>query len=307
MHTLDKSILYMLLSTLSLSVTGLISKYLVDIVPIEWFSFLRFALPAVLLLALLRITKVKIPNTAEMKPLLGRALCIVLCQLFFLWSLQHLSLVESVVLFATGPLFMPLLERLFFKTRVSKLTIAALVATFVGVILLAGKEGEFSLRLELLAGLAGGVFNSGSQLTLYRASKSALSPKEINFWTFSLAALLLLPVLVFVDIAASEATSTLQTWLSLPVAIALLTISCLIINTQVNRAKAYRLANSGSQLAPLIFTNLLFTSAWQWLFFDESFSLWQITGLGVIIFATMLNVLWPMIMSRPPFLKQRQA
>ncbi|EOE2121075.1 DMT family transporter [Vibrio vulnificus] len=307
MHTLDKSILYMLLSTLSLSVTGLISKYLVDIVPIEWFSFLRFALPAVLLLALLRITKIKIPNKAEMKPLLGRALCIALCQLFFLWSLQHLSLVESVVLFATGPLFMPLLERLFFKTRVSKLTIAALVATFVGVILLAGKEGEFSLRLELLAGLAGGVFNSGSQLTLYRASKSALSPKEINFWTFSLAALLLLPVLVFVDIAASEATATLQTWLSLPVAIALLTISCLIINTQVNRAKAYRLANSGSQLAPFIFTNLLFTSAWQWLFFDESFSLWQITGLGLIIFATMLNVLWPMIMSRPPFLKQRQA
>lgn len=119
MHTLDKSILYMLLSTLSLSVTGLISKYLVDIVPIEWFSFLRFALPAVLLLALLRITKIKIPNKAEMKPLLGRALCIALCQLFFLWSLQHLSLVESVVLFATGPLFMPLLERLFFKTRVS--------------------------------------------------------------------------------------------------------------------------------------------------------------------------------------------
>ncbi|EGR0790587.1 DMT family transporter [Vibrio vulnificus] len=307
MHTLDKSILYMLLSTLSLSVTGLISKYLVDIVPIEWFSFLRFALPAVLLLVLLRITKVKMPNKAEMKPLLGRALCIALCQLFFLWSLQHLSLVESVVLFATGPLFMPLLERLFFKTSVSKLTIAALVATFVGVILLAGKEGEFSLRLELLAGLAGGLFNSGSQLTLYRASKSALSPKEINFWTFSLAALLLLPVLAFVDIAAPEATSTLQTWLSAPVAIALLTISCLIINTQVNRAKAYRLASSGSQLAPLIFTNLLFTSAWQWLFFDESFSLWQITGLGLIIFATMLNVLWPMIMSRPPFLKQRQA
>ncbi|EIT7146235.1 EamA family transporter [Vibrio vulnificus] len=307
MHTLDKSILYMLLSTLILSVTGLISKYLVDIVPIEWFSFLRFALPAVLLLALLRITKIKIPSKAEMKPLLGRALCIALCQLFFLWSLQHLSLVESVVLFATGPLFMPLLERLFFKTSVSKLTIAALVATFVGVILLAGKEGEFSLRLELLAGLAGGVFNSGSQLTLYRASKSALSPKEINFWTFSLAALLILPVLAFVDIAAPEATSTLQTWLSLPVAIALLTISCLIINTQVNRAKAYRLANSGSQLAPLIFTNLLFTSAWQWLFFDESFSLWQITGLGLIIFATMLNVLWPMIMARPTFLKQRQA
>ncbi len=60
-------------------------------------------------------------------------------------------------------------------------TIVALVMAFSGVILLAGADGEFTWRIDLLLGLAGGLFNSGSQLTLYKASKSGLSPLEINF------------------------------------------------------------------------------------------------------------------------------
>lgn len=73
----------------------------------------------------------------------------------------------------------------------------------------------------------------------------------------------------------------------------LLAVSLLIINTQIFRSKAYKLASSGSQLAPLIFTNLLFTAIWQATFFNESFNVYQLIGLGLIVFASMLNILIP--------------
>jgi hypothetical protein len=87
-----------------------------------------------------------------------------------------------------------------------------------------------------------------------------------------------------------------QTWGSLQqlaVATALIVVSILVINTQVFRAKAYRLAHSGSQLAPLIFTNLLFSALWQQLFFNVQYLPIQMIGLGLIVIATIAGTLIP--------------
>jgi drug/metabolite transporter (DMT)-like permease len=170
-------------------------------------------------------------------------------------------------------------------------TIVALVMAFSGVILLAGSDGEFTWRIDLLLGLAGGLFNSGSQLTLYKASKSGLSPLEINFWTFGAAALFILPLVVVNDasmLMSSMSISTFET----PNTVLVFLMSLLIINTQVFRSKAYQLASSGSQLAPLIFTNLLFTAIWQWAFFEDQMSDSQVMGISLIVLATVMNTCW---------------
>ncbi|MEF1262555.1 EamA family transporter, partial [Vibrio harveyi] len=199
--------------------------------------------------------------------------------------------VEGVVLFATGPLFMPIVEKLFMRGQIRMSTIVALVMAFSGVILLAGADGEFTWRIDLLLGLAGGLFNSGSQLTLYKASKNGLSPLEINFWTFGTAALLILP-LVFVNDASMLVNSLSISTFETPNTALVFLMSLLIINTQVFRSKAYQLASSGSQLAPLIFTNLLFTAVWQWTFFDDQMSHSQVAGVSLIVLATVLNTCW---------------
>lgn len=62
-----------------------------------------------------------------------------------------------------------------------------------------------------------------------------------------------------------------------------------IIGTQLSRNSAYRLAETNSQLAPLIYTNLVFTAVWQFTLFDERFSLHQYIGLGLIVGANMLR------------------
>ncbi|EKO3811356.1 DMT family transporter [Vibrio harveyi] len=287
----NKPVIFMLMSTLSLSVTGLLAKQLSDDLSVTMFSFLRFFTPALILLVMLRFKNLTLPTAGTIKPIVLRALFIAMCQLCFIASLQTLTLVEGVVLFATGPLFMPIVEKLFMRGQIRMSTIVALVMAFSGVILLAGADGEFTWRIDLLLGLAGGLFNSGSQLTLYKASKSGLSPLEINFWTFGTAALFILP-LVFVNDASMLVNSLSISTFETPNTALVFLMSLLIINTQVFRSKAYQLASSGSQLAPLIFTNLLFTAVWQWTFFDDQMSYSQVAGVSLIVLATVLNTCW---------------
>ncbi|HCE1617135.1 DMT family transporter [Vibrio parahaemolyticus] len=294
MNHVHKPIVFMLMSTLSLSVTGLLAKQLSEALSVTMFSFLRFFLPALILLLVLIPKGIKLPKSTELKPTLLRALCIGLSQLCFIASLQTLTLVESVVLFATGPLFMPVIEKLVWHGKIRASTVFGIVMAFSGVVLLAGTEGEFTLRYDLLLGLAGGLFNSGSQLTLYKVSKSNMSPLEINFWAFSFAALFILPLAIINDGSGLLGAHSFSLSVE-PSVLWLLVMSMLIINTQVFRAKAYQLASSGSQLAPLIFTNLLFTAVWQSLFFADVMSRTQIAGMGLIVLATVLNGCWDVL------------
>ncbi|MFW1259767.1 DMT family transporter [Vibrio parahaemolyticus] len=294
MNHVHKPIVFMLMSTLSLSVTGLLAKQLSEALSVTMFSFLRFFLPALILLLVLIPKGIKLPKSTELKPTLLRALCIGLSQLCFIASLQTLTLVESVVLFATGPLFMPVIEKLVWHGKIRTSIVFGIVMAFSGVVLLAGTEGEFTLRYDLLLGLAGGLFNSGSQLTLYKVSKSNMSPLEINFWAFSFAALFILPLALINDGSGLLGAHSFSLSVELSV-LWLLVMSMLIINTQVFRAKAYQLASSGSQLAPLIFTNLLFTAVWQSLFFADVMSRTQIAGMGLIVLATVLNGCWDVL------------
>ncbi|EIU6826637.1 DMT family transporter [Vibrio parahaemolyticus] len=294
MNHVHKPIVFMLMSTLSLSVTGLLAKQLSEALSVTMFSFLRFFLPALILLLVLIPKGIKLPKSTELKPTLLRALCIGLSQLCFIASLQTLTLVESVILFATGPLFMPVIEKLVWHGKIRASTVFGIAMAFSGVVLLAGTEGEFTLRYDLLLGLAGGLFNSGSQLTLYKVSKSNMSPLEINFWAFSFAALFILPLALINDGSGLLGAHSFSLSVE-PSVLWLLVMSMLIINTQVFRAKAYQLASSGSQLAPLIFTNLLFTAVWQSLFFADVMSRTQIAGMGLIVLATVLNGCWDVL------------
>lgn len=238
------------------------------------------------------------------KPLVMRAIFMVACQWCFLTSLQTLTLIEGIVLFSTGPLFIPLLEKLIFGTKVHTTTVVCLAITFVGVVMMAGDWSQFEFgsdffRPALLLGLLAGMFNSGSQVSLYRASKTSLTPAELNAWTFLVAAILVLPMVLFTSISVMpdvlEADGALTVLLSIDglgwIGLGAFGLALFTINTQIFRSKAYKLAESGSQLAPLIFTNMLFSALWQGLFFDDVFSTQQILGINLIVVASITNTL----------------
>lgn len=285
-------VLFMLSSTFSLSLTGLFSKFLSHHMEASLLSFLRFIVPAAILLMFVFRQNLRLPERKLLQPLWIRAVCIGLCQMCFIYSLTHLSLVESVVLFSTGPMFIPLLEKLIFSVKVSGLNMVGLLMTFAGVLLLAGDVSGVHLSSELLIGLAAGMFNAGSQLALYRASKTNLDAFEINFWTFLFASLVLAPFLMLsvghqVELVDTSAIS------SGLLVVTMIVLALLIINTQVFRSKAYRIAQSNSQLAPLIYTNLLFTALWQVMFYQESYQSGQLLGLILIVVANIVCALLP--------------
>ncbi|MEZ9763971.1 DMT family transporter [Vibrio splendidus] len=307
MSDITKATTFMLLSTFSLSLSGLMAKYLSETMPISLLSFVRFFLPSLFLFLFLMFYKITKPSLDMWKPLVMRAIFMVACQWCFLTSLQTLTLVEGVVLFSTGPLFIPLLEKLMFGTKIHTTTIACLAITFVGVVMMAGDWSQFEFGSEffrpaLLLGLLAGMFNSGSQVSLYRASKTSLTPAELNAWTFLIAAILVIPMVVFTSASAvpdvldgGSVYGALTTLLSIDglswIGFGAFGLALFTINTQIFRSKAYKLADSGSQLAPLIFTNMLFSVLWQGLFFNDVFSTQQLIGINLIVVASIINTL----------------
>lgn len=69
-------VLFMLLSTFSLSLTGLLTQYLSHIIPITLLGFLRFIIPALFLLVAMKLTHFRWPQRNMWFSLLIRAVCI---------------------------------------------------------------------------------------------------------------------------------------------------------------------------------------------------------------------------------------
>ena len=284
-----RAVLFMLISTFSLSLSGLFSKMLTGTMSTELLTFSRLLIPAIMLMSVAILAKLPLPSGTILKPIVIRALCIVGCQFCFIRSLEVLSLVEGVVLFATGPLFIPVLEKLFFKVQVKTEAKFALIATFTGVLLLTGDTSGIQIKPELLYGLAAGMFNAGSQVSLFRASKGNMAVSAMNGWTFLIAAFCVIPVFAvsgLPDVDKVLITSPDEHWWVWAI---MAVFSTAIVANQIFRSKAYKLAESNSQLAPLIYTNLLFTVLWQYLFFNESYSNYQIVGIALIVIASLMN------------------
>ncbi|WP_104400556.1 DMT family transporter [Vibrio penaeicida] len=289
--TLSKPIVFMLASTLSLSLNGVFSKFLTESFSVQLLSTLRFLFPAIILFLMMFFTQFVLPHRKMWTSLVIRSFCIAACQLCFLLSMQSLTLVESVVLFSTGPLFIPVLERLIFKVKFSAINIVRLAVMLAGVVALAGDLSNFSFKWELVLGLGAGVLGAGSQLSLFRATKGTMTAISLNAWSFLLAFLMLLPLTFVIGPSVSD-----KLILSMPeehefIWMMLGVLALLIVNTQVFRAKAYQMADTGSQLAPLIYTNLIFTCIWQVTLFDEVLDEHKIIGVILIVFASVLNTL----------------
>ncbi|MCK6264211.1 DMT family transporter [Vibrio sp. ZSDE26] len=289
MPTEDKAALLMLCSTLSLSLTGLVAKFLTSEFSLLTLLFLRLFIPAVLMLSVVASIKIVLPKKNLMKPILTRSVCVVGCQICFLTSLTQLTLVESVVLFATGPLFIPVLEKLFFGTAIKRVVKVALTVTFIGVILMTSDGSSIHFKPEMLIGLGAGMFNAGSQLSLYRSSKGDMSASATNGWSFLFSSLLVLPISLWYGLSDADRVilaAPIESWVSW---LALLVLALVTMSNQIFRSKAYKLAESNSQLAPLIFTHLLFTLVWQLTFFDAEVTQEKVLGVVLIVVASLMQ------------------
>lgn len=295
----NQAIFYMLCSTLSLSLSGFFTKVLSVEMSGQLLTFLRLLAPALILLCMVALTHFPKLTRDVYRPVAIRAVCIIGTQYCFIHAMQTLSLVEAVVLFATGPLFIPVLEKLIFAVTIKTKTKIGLLLTFIGVVLMSGISSNIEVKPEYLYGVLSGLFNAGSQVSLFRATKTKVSAATLNFWTFLLAAMGTLPILIVVGL-----TNTDIEVLSHPVAngwiwLVIFTFGFTIVGNQMFRSKAYRLVESNSELAPLIYTNILFTVVWQYLFFEVTYTYSQLFGISLVLVASVINTLGFNLFNRP--------
>lgn len=195
MSDIRKGIFYMLLSAAGLSFFTLFAKLGSQSVSFFLLTCLRFIVPLLLILPYILI-KEGIPKFSQLDNFqlqMGRVLCILVYQYGIFYYLTKSSLLNATVLQNTGPLFIPLLERVFMGHAIKKNQIVGLIISFIGVLfILSPGHGIFSWIS--VVGLIAAIGQAGSQI--FFGMQSNAEKAETNlFYLFFFSSLV--SVLVF--------------------------------------------------------------------------------------------------------------
>ncbi|KAB7624235.1 DMT family transporter [Alkalilimnicola sp. S0819] len=274
---------FMLISTFSLSLTAALAKVLGGSIPITGLISLRFFAPALLAFGIMAAIRWETPKWEAVPALALRGFWLICTQACLFFAIMNLPLAEAVLFFSTGPLFIPLVERILFTRPLPGAVFLGVLLGFLGVLILLTVE---SLRFEpyTLVGLAAGLFSALSQVTFHGISKGSLSPVAQMAWSFPVA--VAFSVLLWPLDAGSSAPLQPWDWPWLLVAL----LAVLTLNTQVFRSRALRAADHTSNIAPLIYTTPVFTYLWQYLWFDEPLSITGVLGAVLVVCGGIISL-----------------
>jgi drug/metabolite transporter (DMT)-like permease len=251
-----KAILLTLVCGLFLSLIGLVGKQITQQLSIMPFIVIRFAMPAAFLALIIIITKQNFNIQWRYRKLyLFRAISMLLCQYCYFYYLQHNSLLNSTLLFCTGPLFVPLIARVWPGVNISLKTASYIMLAFIGVAMVLQPHADI-LNFELFIGLGSGFFTAISQVALHQASKDH-SGAQISFIMCSLCGIFALLVMLFTGNLKSlgQLQFFTNSW---PLFIAIISFTLFSIGNQLARAKAYSLVNKAVSIHPFLYSTIFF-------------------------------------------------
>jgi drug/metabolite transporter (DMT)-like permease len=194
----------------------------------------------------------------------------------FFWSVGHIRLAEAVLLNYTIPLFLPLIERLWLKQRISGRLLPALAVGFAGILLIL-KPGSGLFQPVAMAALGAGVMAAVAQVGIRRLTASEPVTK-----------------IVFYFAAIATAVSALPlpwTWTPpSPAAWAALLASGLLATAgQLLLTRAYAAAPA-SYVGPFLYTSVVFSGLIDWLVWGTTVDGLFITGAALVVAAGMLTL-----------------
>ncbi len=276
----------MILSATCAASLGLFGKLglVIDSIPLL-ISF-RFWLSFILLLPFFWFAGIfkKISFLKQFPPQLIRCVCVLLSQYLFFYYLQHSSLLNAILLFSTGPMFIPIFSRIFFKQRIDKITIASIIVSFIGVLCIIKPAGGI-IDPKGLLGLSAGVLWAGSQ-TIYGVYAKR-EPQGVNlFYLFLLPSLLSIPAL-FIFPPNLHETTTLFSHSLLLVWFFGMAISAIM--NQVFRGFAYQRADAPN-LSPFLYFSPVIGALFDWSIFHVIPTWLTLLGFFLIVFASIFKI-----------------
>lgn len=286
----------MLLSALFLSLGFLFVKFGSYDYPFFWILFARYLIGSICLTAifLVRRTLIETLRTTHFRHHLIRALVITTSQYCLFYYISKSNLLNATVLLNTGPLFIPVIDRIFLGYKFGKSTSISLVVAAIGLILILRPGGDL-FEWASLFGLATGVLWAVSQI-IYGFTCRKENPKTSLYYITILGMLITIPALFIFPVPFDSLPQEAYGIYGIGI---LLILGISTLFNQYCRGRAYGHGKPAT-LGMFVYFSIVFSGVFDWIFFGTIPGLLTVIGILLIILGGFLK-----IYLRYVFLKRR--
>jgi drug/metabolite transporter (DMT)-like permease len=279
---------YMSLSASFLSLSFLFIKLGIQNVPYFLFAFLRFLIPLLLLLILLLCTgklgqsfRLSIPFSLH----LARSFCVLAAQYSLLFYLSKNTLLNATVLLNTGPLIIPILERLFLKHPIGKSTWIGLLVSALGVGLMLQPSKDF-LNIYIFVGLFAALMQASSQV-LYGVNSEKDEVTSSLFYLFFISSLFSFFILC-IDVFLVHPSKLFYTETNINLW-ALLGVGLATIGNQFFRGYSYKKGRP-SRLATFFYLSVIVSGFLDWAIFHQLPNTLSFIGAFFVVLGGLIKI-----------------
>lgn len=276
--SVDKGVLFMLLSALISALNGAVAKLLSETMdPIE-VVFYRNLLGVLIILYSIKKFKVKI-DTSKLHLLFLRGIFGSLAMLLFFYTIATIPLGEAVVLNKTSPFFVTILAYYLMKESISTTTFFALIVGFLGIIFIMKPFG-IEVSYEHILGVLGGFFAAAAYATI-RKIKNIYDARVIMLSFMGIGMIIPFGLFLFTPFVQFHLYSNPTIWF--------LIIFMAIISTasQWFLTRAYSLSKA-SIIGVVSYSNIPFAVGFGVLLGDSLPDLYTLLGIILIIIGGIL-------------------
>lgn len=278
LKSIDRGVLFMLLSALISAVTGAIAKVLSDSMdPIE-VVFYRNLLGVMIILYSLKKIPVAI-NKSKLHLLLLRGVFGAIAMLLFFYTIAYIPLGEAVVLNKTSPFFVTIIAYYLVNEKINTSTFLALIIGFLGIILIIKPFG-IELSLIHILGVISGFLSAAAYATIKKI-KDIYDARIIMLSFMSIGALLPLLLFIFTSYINFEIYTSPIIWLLIAVMAVTSTAS------QWFLTRAYSLS-AASIIGVVSYTNIPFAIGFGLMLGDSFPDIYTFVGIALIVLGGIL-------------------
>ncbi|PUU88652.1 DMT family transporter [Halanaerobium sp.] len=274
MENRKKGITYILLSSLFFAMMAAAVKFLGDM-PTAEKIFFRNLVGIFIAFSLVKKSGSSLTGNNK-KLLILRSIFGVLGIAAYFYALANIKLSDAVILNKMSPFFVMIFAALFLKEKVSKKQLIALVTAALGAILVIRPGFDSNLIPSLIA-LMSSLF-AGIAYTIVRQLRKTDSAAAVVFYFSLFSTLAMIPFLLSGSFVIPTAIQ----------AAALLALGLFAAAAQLFMTNAYRHAEAG-ELSIYTYANIVFSSIFGLLLFQEMPDLFSVFGAVLIISAGYLN------------------
>ncbi|RLA20802.1 MAG: EamA/RhaT family transporter [Gammaproteobacteria bacterium] len=244
-----------LLTALLMSIVAATIKQLVATVAVEMILLVQYLTCAALMLPWLAKNGFKALKTEHMGLHLARAVSGWLCLYAYFLAIEHIPLVDAVLLRNAAPLCVPVWVLLWLKISIPLVRWIPVMVGFVGIALVLQPTSD-GFKLWHLLGLGSAIAMAGSIVTT-RLLALTEPTSRIMFHYFFLSALFTVPLALSKEILIPLSA------LPFMIGIGLFTFFSMWCYT-----RAYQYA-SATIISPISYFGVVFTGLWGWLLWDQ--------------------------------------